>query len=167
MRMSSRCTASRQAAVERASCTRLWRRARLTIVPSDVQCVEITGYDGRYIDVRTDVTPGSSPTILIKPVDPGSVTLSGQAFSVPCSETYYYVEAGDAVTWVADPTSVEVFAGRTTEAQLHFHQLGGVDVGVSFDNSGYCTGDDASFVFCPPDAGLPIEVVGQDAASAE
>jgi hypothetical protein len=37
-------------------------------------------------------------------------------------------------TWVADYTSVNVTAGQVSQAELRFHQLGSVDVNVTFDN---------------------------------
>ena len=127
--------------------------AELTSVPPDVLCVEIqTYYYGS--SVLTDVKPGAKATIVLPQINPGYAYISGTAYNVPCSQVspyYPYSADGGAsnVTWEADEISVYVYAGGTTNADLHFHQLGKVDVGVSFDNAGYCTGADASFAYCP------------------
>jgi hypothetical protein len=116
--------------------------AMLIDVPGDVRCVDILTSDYQYTpEVRTDVTPGSDQTILISPVATGFINLNGRAYNVPCSQApsnYYYYGGYDSgaiqPSWVADSTSAEVGAGQTTQVNLRFHQLGSLDVSVTFDN---------------------------------
>ena len=136
---------------------------KLTDVPNDVQCVELDTSDYRNPQVRVDVTPGSTATIPIAPLDPGYVWLSGQAYGQSCeSLNYGYGDAGVGdVTWVADGVSVNIIAGQYTQTDMHFHQLGGASVNVQWDTcdaggSFYnCGGGDDAGPPPPPDASCP------------
>ncbi len=126
--------------------------ARLASAPADVQCVEIHTSDYRNSTIYIDVVPGQSTTKRIAPVSTGYVQIWGAAYNRPCnSYPYPYpyptadagVEAvdggpssygGDAPTWEADPTYVNVQAGQTTQATLRFHQPGSLDVTIDWDN---------------------------------
>ncbi len=127
--------------------------AMLTDVPDDVQCVDISTSDYQFNpEVRVDVTPGTDKTIRISPLAIGFIELSGRAYNVPCSQApsgnYYYGGYDSGVlppSWVADYTEAQVTAGETTQVELRFHQLGSLDVNVTFDN---CTSD-ASSPSCP------------------
>lgn len=116
--------------------------ARLTNVPADVQCVQIFTSDFNVFEVQTDVTPGSTATILIQPLSPGFVQLSGRALNHACNQFVFGGDAsddggltfGNGVTWEATPTFVNVIPGQVTSIDLHFHQPGSVNVNVDFDN---------------------------------
>ena len=133
--------------------------AFLTDVPDDVQCVDISTSDYQFNpEVRTDVTPGSDKVIRISPLATGFIELSGKAYNVPCSQAPYgnYYGGYDSglapPTWVADYTEAQVTAGETTQVELRFHQLGSLDVNVTFDN---CTSDAGSPSCAAPDSGAP------------
>jgi hypothetical protein len=120
--------------------------------PKNVMCIEITESDfggGMYgygsTVSYTDVTPGVTTTIQIGPLSPGYVELSGDAYDVPCSTVEYPWDYGDSgtsfadggainPTWEADYTEVLVTPGAPTVATLSFHQLGSLDLGVTFQN---------------------------------
>jgi hypothetical protein len=144
--------------------------ASLIDIPSDVLCVDISTSDYQYTpDVRVDVVPGTTNSVTVSPLAPGYISLSGVAYDVPCSEApssqYYYgyydnvyavdggaYDAGRILpTWVADSTSTTVVAGETTPVELRFHQLGGLNVNVTFDN-------------CNSDASDPACNVGEDSS---
>jgi hypothetical protein len=164
--------------------------ARLSNIPADVQCITLQTSDSLTSYIQQDVTPGGDATIELAPLNPGYLWLSGQAYNHPCESWYVGGEDGGVyggsssgggsssssgggadpgLTWEATPTYVNVLVGQTTETTLHFHQLGTLDVNVSFDND-TC---DNSFGGCddagppPPveDAGPPI-LVGGDAGAA-
>jgi hypothetical protein len=145
----------------------------ITSVPSDVQCVEINTSDYRTSQVRVDVTPGTTATVPVAPLDPGVIYVWGQAYDVPCESlgygyptpTPYYPDAGlgyadsgpqtpaSHVTWLADSIPVTIFSGQYTNADLHFHQLGGANVTIDWDS---CDGGGGNFYYCGGDGGPPI-----------
>jgi hypothetical protein len=122
--------------------------ARLTNVPADVQCIQIFTSDFHVSEVDTNVTPGTTATILIAPLSPGFVELNGRALNHPCNQFVFdggFGGGGDAsddggltfgngVTWEASPAFVNVIPGQVTSVDLHFHQPGGVNVNIDFDN---------------------------------
>jgi hypothetical protein len=136
---------------------------RLSSVPTDVQCVEIDTSDYRTNQVRVDVTPGQSATITLAPLNPGEVYLWGNAYNQPCATLGYgsfdggYVPPTSDVTWVADSTPVFIVSGQYTNADLHFHQLGGANVTIDWDT---CDGGGGNFYYCGggPDAGPDVDV---------
>jgi hypothetical protein len=145
--------------------------AAIERVPDDTRCVTLSlsvysrFYDSRY--VQQDVTPGESASIRIGSLAPGYGSVSGQAYSTACSQIYpsYDGGPGGQQTWNADTTYFYVQTGRNIQVQLNFRRLGGVDIGINFDECscdqfGVCTivDDAGTAVTCQPsgDGGVPI-----------
>jgi hypothetical protein len=99
--------------------------------------------------LSVDVTPGTTQTIRIGPLNAGTVYLSGSACSTICAEASYGKH-----TWIADQTMATVENGRASPVTLTFRRLGRVDVSVDFEQ---CDGGDGT-----PDGGLPCIDNGAD-----
>jgi len=131
---------------------------KLANIPADIQCVELDTSDVRTPQVRVDVSPGTSVTIPVAPLDPGYVWLSGEAYDQSCESLAYggYDDGGVTtqgdVTWVADGVSLDIIAGQYTQTDLHFHQLGGATVNIEWDT---CDGGGGNFYYCGGEDGGP------------
>ncbi len=151
--------------------------AKLTSAPADVKCVVIHTSDFHVPTVLIDVTPGQSFTQRLAPLATGWLSLWGSAYDKPCDAVKeadpvaYGADSGggypplqdasapDSPTWTADTTYVNVLAGQTTPATLRFHQPGGVDINIDFDNCDNSWGNAS----CPGQDGGPWSGNDQDA----
>jgi hypothetical protein len=113
---------------------------KFTSIPADVHCVEVDTSDYGTPRVRVDVAPSTQANVAIAPLKPGDVYLWGTAYNESCEALASGGDGGSEggaysnVSWTANGTDVQVYPGTYTQAELTFHQLGGVDVGVNFDN---------------------------------
>jgi hypothetical protein len=90
--------------------------AALTMVPSTVQCVQITVSPGttQYLSPGANGWPAS---VDLGALHPGQVTVDGAAYDQPCKPP-----RGSQPSWVADEVTTQVFSGSATHIALVFHE---------------------------------------------
>jgi alpha-tubulin suppressor-like RCC1 family protein len=91
--------------------------ALLSVVPTGVQCLQITVSPEGTTKLVSPGTKGWPATIDLGVLDAGPVTVDGAAYSQSCSNIW-----GQDPTWVADEVNTEVSSGTATKIALVFHQ---------------------------------------------
>lgn len=99
--------------------------ARITSVPTDVQCVRVTALGATQ---GFPVTAGMGTTLDLGPLAPGSMQVSAAAFNLACAA----VEPTSAPTWVGEPVNVVVTAGLTAEVALTLRPNARASASVDF-----------------------------------
>jgi alpha-tubulin suppressor-like RCC1 family protein len=99
--------------------------ARITSVPTDVQCVRVTALGATQ---SFPVTAGMGTTLDLGPLAPGSMQVSAAAFNLACAA----VEATSAPTWVGEPVNVVVTAGLTAEVAISLRPNARASASVDF-----------------------------------
>jgi hypothetical protein len=104
--------------------------AAISIVPSNVQCVEITVAGTNTVTTRTTVAPGASATIPLLGLPVGDVTVTGMAYRHECS---HYPALGDAL-YVSLPTRATLVQGVSSMIALSLRRAAGATVTVDFND---------------------------------
>lgn len=105
-------------------------------VPADVQCIAVTAEGTRTRTESFDVTPNQSAQFVMASLPSGSVTFTGQAYSVRCNK----VKDSTLPTWISDPVTADVAPGGVTPVTLVMRPVGSADIGVDFQDGGRDSG---------------------------
>jgi hypothetical protein len=101
----------------------------ITNSPADASCLRIT-VQGSRSDVRSfPLSSGSKAVFRLNALPVGLDTFSAEAFPVACNA----INAGVAPTWISEPVTEKVTAGRVSHVALLMIHNGGATVGVDFD----------------------------------
>jgi hypothetical protein len=122
--------------------------ARLTItsVPPAVGCVQLIAAASRTVSESVDVATGETVTLTLSNIPAGQVTFTAFGFAQGCSAI-----GGAQPNWGSSPTLATIVPGQVTSLQLTLDQVGGANVGISFNTDGGA-GDDLG---APPDLSSP------------
>ena len=109
----------------------------IQVVPNDVQCIRITASSSsRSRTDSFDVTPSESATLTMAALPSGSVSFTGDAFSVPCAD----IGVSTRPTWLSDPVTADIAPGQVTDVTIVMRPVGGARIGVDFQDAGAPTG---------------------------
>jgi hypothetical protein len=101
----------------------------LAVVPSGVQCIQITVLGSTTMSKTFSVTPGSGSVNILPlgslPV--GTVTITGQAYNAACSAI-----SGQTATWVADKQTITVQAGTIASVTITLRPYNSVTATAAF-----------------------------------
>jgi hypothetical protein len=102
----------------------------ITNAPGDASCLRIT-VQGSRTDIRSfPLSAGAKATFKLNALPVGQDTFSAEAFPVACNA----INAGVAPTWISEPVTENVRAGRVSHVALLMIHNGGATVGVDFDD---------------------------------
>ena len=102
----------------------------LVVVPTDVQCLQITATGTRVKQQNFNVVPGQMSVLSMNGLPVGAVTFTGQAFNGPCG--------GPAVTYVADPVTVQINSTGVAAVPLSMRRNGQASISVDFETGNMC-----------------------------
>jgi hypothetical protein len=104
--------------------------ARLTVtsVPPAVGCVELIAASSRTITASASVSAGETVTLTMNDIPAGAVTFSAFGFAQDCGAI-----AGAQPNWGSIPTVANIVPGQVASLQLVLDQVGGANVGISFN----------------------------------
>jgi len=102
----------------------------LVVVPTDVQCLQITATGTRVKQQNFNVVPGQMSVLSMNGLPVGAVTFTGQAFNGPCG--------GPAVTYVADPGTVQINSTGVAAVPLSMRRNGQASISVDFETGNMC-----------------------------
>lgn len=103
----------------------------LATVPTGVLCVQLTVTGSTTITQTFTVTPGSSTTsVSLGTLPVGSVTITGQAYSVACSSI-----SGQTPTWLSTPVTATIQAGAIVTPTINFHPNNTVTANIGFTSN--------------------------------
>lgn len=97
-------------------------------IPSDISCIQIIAEGSIRQANLFPVTPGAASTITMPGVPSGSVKFSGAAYPIACAS----VTPSTVPTWIADPKTVTIVSGSTTNLTLSMRPAGNAGVTVDF-----------------------------------
>jgi len=112
----------------------------LGTIPDNVRCVRV-GVDPEndvLITEERDVAPGDEEALFsIDDIRVGAATIRVEAFDVVCSDI-----AGEHPTWISYDAAVAIQAGVVQAVNIALYQVGGVDIGVFWEDvSGHLIDD--------------------------
>jgi hypothetical protein len=111
----------------------------ITNAPADASCLRIT-VEGSRTDVRSfPLSPGAKATFRLSALPVGTDTFSAEAFPVACGK----INAGVTPTWISEPVTETIRAGKVSHVALLMIHNGGASVGVDFDDDNAPTAEPA------------------------
>jgi hypothetical protein len=111
----------------------------ITNAPADASCLRIT-VQGSRTDVRSfPLSPGEKAVFRMNALPVGVDTFSAEAFPAACHQ----INAGLTPTWISEPVTANVGAGRVSHVALLMIHNGGASVGVDFDDDNALTPEPA------------------------
>jgi hypothetical protein len=133
--------------------------ARLTItsVPSSVGCVQLIAAASRTVTQSVNVTTGQTVTLTMNDIPAGDVTFTAFGFAQGCNAI-----VGAQPNWGSSPTVATITPGQVVSLQLALDQVGGANVGISFNTDGGAASPDLS---TPPDLATSTAVLAADPTS--
>jgi len=102
----------------------------LVVVPTDVQCIQITATGTRVKQEDFIVVPGQMSVLSMKGLPVGAVTFTGEAFNGPCG--------GPASTYVADPVTAQITSTGVTALTLSMRRNGQAAISIDFETGNMC-----------------------------
>lgn len=100
----------------------------LSTVPPDVGCVAITVAGKVSSQSRFDVVAGQPAQLRMSGLPVGPASFVGEAFDGPCAQ----VSTGAIASWVGEPVSALLSAGKTSFVQLVLRPNGRATVAIDF-----------------------------------
>lgn len=92
-----------------------------TVVPSDVQCINLPAVGGTTVTRNFDVVPAQTSSLTATGLPTGTVTLTEMASNVPCSQ----VAASTPPTWVSEaPVTVQLVPGQSVPVTIVLRRAG-------------------------------------------
>jgi hypothetical protein len=130
----------------------------ITTVPASVGCVALIAAASRNVTASVDVTTGETVTLTMNDIPAGEVTFTAFGFAQSCNAT-----AGAQPTWGSRPTIATIVPGQVTSLQLALDQVGGANVGISFNTDAGAPND----LSTPPDLTAPTVVLAVNPAMVD
>ncbi len=119
-------------------------QAAITQVPPMVSCIQIVAMGSKTVTDSFQVSPGQSSVVTMPALPVGAVTFTASAYNQNCNA----VTAASVPSWLSDPTTVTLVAGKTANLTLNLRQNASASVGVNFQSDG-------GTVATPPDLSVP------------
>jgi hypothetical protein len=112
----------------------------LTMVPSDVQCLEVAVTGAGTITQLFSLTPGAAASVVVPGLPSGAVSITERAFAVACSQ----VTAMTPATWVSTmPATATLAPGQTADVNIVLRRPGQVRIANDFQDGQFLTAQGA------------------------